>query len=65
MLFLKLKIIFMRLAVFNFYSSKANLPKKIFFASPPDELILIKNVLEIIFLKKIVFPKTRNSLSSL
>ena len=49
------------LAVFNFYSSKANLPKKIFFASPPDELILIKKCIRDNISEKIVFPKTRNS----
>jgi excinuclease ABC subunit C len=49
------------LAVFNFYSSKANLPKKIFFASLPDELILIKKCIRDNISEKIAFPKTRNS----
>ena len=46
------------LAVFNFYSSKANLPKKIFFASPPDELILIKKCIRDNISEKIVFPSS-------
>ncbi len=49
------------LAVFNFYSSKANLPKKIFFTSPLDDLILIKKCIRDNISDKIVFPKTRNS----
>tara|TARA_Y100000994_G_scaffold50936_1_gene40431 strand:+ start:1110 stop:2882 length:1773 start_codon:yes stop_codon:yes gene_type:complete len=49
------------LAVFNFYSSKANLPKKVFFASPLDELFLIKKCIRDNISHKIIFPKTKNS----
>ena len=49
------------LAVFNFYSSKTNLPKKIFFTSSLDELNLIKKCIRDNISEKIVFPKTRNS----
>ena len=49
------------LAVFNFYSNKANLPKKIFFASPLDDLILIQDCIKDNISEKIVFPKTKNS----
>jgi len=59
--FLETKNNLYELAVFNFYSSKANLPKKIFFASPLDELTLIKKCIRDNISEKIVFPKTRNS----
>ena len=49
------------LAVFNFYSNKANLPKKIFFASPRDELYLIKKCIRENISDKIIFPKNKNS----
>ena len=49
------------LAVFNFYSSKANLPKKIFFASPLNELYLIKKCIRDNISDRIIFPKTKNS----
>ena len=55
--FLETKNNLYELAVFNFYSSKANLPKKIFFASPPDDLILIKKCIRDDISEKIVFPK--------
>ena len=48
------------LAVFNFYSSKVNLPKKIFFASPLDELYLIKKCIKDNISNKVTFPKTQN-----
>jgi len=59
--FLETKNNLYELAVFNFYSSKANLPKKIFFASPLDELNLIKKCIRENISDKIVFPKTKNS----
>ena len=49
------------LAVFNFYSSRTNLPKKIFFASPLDELNLIRKCISDNISDKINFPKTKNS----
>ena len=49
------------LAVFNFYSNKANLPNKIFFASPLDDLILIQDYIKDNVSEKIIFPKTKNS----
>ena len=47
------------LAVFNFYSSKANLPKKIFFASPLNELYLIKKCIRDNISDKIIFQKQK------
>ena len=49
------------LAIFNFYSSKTNLPKKIYFSSPVDELSLIQKCIRENISDKIVFPKTKNS----
>jgi len=49
------------LAVFNFYASKANLPKKIFFSASLEKLSLIKECIRDNISDKIVFPKTKNS----
>ena len=49
------------LAVFNFYASKANLPKKIFFSTSLETLSLIKEFIKDNISDKIAFPKTKNS----
>ena len=49
------------LAVFNFYASKTNLPKKIFFSASLEKLSLIKKCIRDNISDKIVFPKTKNS----
>ena len=49
------------LAVFNFYASKTNLPKKIFFSASLETLSLIKKCIKDNISDKIAFPKTKNS----
>ena len=49
------------LAVFNFYSSKANLPKKIFFSEYFEELSLLKKCIRNNISDKIEFPKIKSS----